>query len=126
MEKNYQLGLLYFIHLLITADGVTDKNELEALSRIKSTEKIPEAIVTEFEKSLVSTSDQEIYQMGLGYLRKCSASQKLKVFAILYQLSEVDGIVHTKEIRLLLYSAKTAGISFNEVVDFARSNPTIF
>jgi uncharacterized tellurite resistance protein B-like protein len=126
MEKNYQLGLLYFIHLLISADGVTDKSELAALNRIKSSEKIPAAIVSEFEKSIESKTDQEIYQMGLSYLRKCSESQKLKVFAILYQLSEIDGMVHTKEIRLLLYSAKTAGIEFNEVVDFSRSNPTIF
>jgi hypothetical protein len=126
MEKNYQLGLLYFIHLLISADGITDKSELEALNRIKSTEQIPNAVVAEFEQSLIGKNDQDVYQLGLGFLRKCTETEKLKVFAILYQLSEIDGLVHTKEIRLLLYSVKTAGIEFNQVVDFSRSNPTIF
>ena len=31
MEENYQLALLYFVHLLIGADGVADKTEVEAL-----------------------------------------------------------------------------------------------
>ena len=31
-------------------------------------------------------------------------------------MSEVDGRVHVKEVRLLLYSIKMAGIEFNDVV----------
>jgi len=31
-------------------------------------------------------------------------------------MSEVDGSVHVKEVRLLLYSIKSAGIEFDDVV----------
>lgn len=126
MDKNYQLGLLCFIHLLISADGVTNNDELDALSKIKNNENIPDTIIREFEEAKKSKTEREIYQHGLDYLTSCSDSEKLKVFATLYRLSEVDGRVHIKEIRLLLYSVKTAGIEFNDVVDYAKANPYIF
>lgn len=126
MDKNYQLGLLYFIHLLISADGVTNSDELDALSKIKLRENIPENIICEFEGIKNSKTEREIYQNGLDHLTSCSDLEKLKVFATLYRLSEVDGRVHIKEIRLLLYSVKTAGIEFNDVVDYAKANRFIF
>lgn len=126
MEKNYQLGLLYFVHLLISADGIADRDELDALLKIRTKENIPDATFQEFEAIIKSKTEREIYQHGLEHLGICSDSEKLKVFATLYRLSEVDGRVHTKEIRLLLYSVKTAGIEFNDVVDYAKANPTIF
>jgi hypothetical protein len=126
MDKNYQLGLLYFIHLLISADGVTNMDELDALSKIKLRENIPDNIICEFEEIKNSKTEREIYQSGLDHLTSCSDHEKLKVFSTLYRLSEVDGRVYTKEIRLLLYSLKTAGIEFNDVVDYAKANPFIF
>ncbi|MBA4057888.1 MAG: hypothetical protein C0490_24440 [Marivirga sp.] len=126
MDKNYQLGLLYFIHLLISADGITNSDELDALSKIKYNENIPDVIVREFEEIKKSKTEREIYQSGLDHLTSCSDREKLKVFATLYRLSQVDGRVHTKEIRLLLYSVKTAGIEFNDVVDYAKANPFTF
>jgi hypothetical protein len=126
MDKNYQLGLLYFIHLLISADGVADWYELDALSKIKIKENIPDATFREFDETIRSKSEREIYQNGLDHLASCSDSEKLKVFATLYRLSEVDGRVHTKEIRLLLYSVKIAGVEFNDVVDYAKANPSVF
>ena len=38
MNKNYQLGLLYLVHLLMSADGVVDENETRALNDIKAKE----------------------------------------------------------------------------------------
>jgi hypothetical protein len=35
-------------------------------------------------------------------------------------MSEADGTVHVKEVRLLLYSIKMTGIEFNDVVARAR------
>lgn len=126
MERNYQLGLLYFIHLLISADGIKDRTEVDALYKIRSGEKIPEATFQEFEEATRLRTDREIYEHGLNHLIQCTDSQKLKVFAMLYRLSEIDGRVHTQEIRLLMYAIKTAGIEFNQVVDFAKSNPSLF
>jgi hypothetical protein len=39
----------------------------------------------------------------------------------LYKLSEADGLVHVKEVRLLLYSIKMVGVEFNDVVARAKS-----
>ena len=126
MEKHYQLGLLCFVHLLIKADGITDQTELEALEKIKAGENISADVVQEFDRWVADKAEPEIYRYGLGHLRECTEVEKLRVFAILYNLSEIDGRVHTQELRMLLYSVKTAGVAFNEVVDFARSQPRMF
>jgi len=126
MKENYQLALLYFIHLLIGADGVADRTEVEALYRIKKKENIPDRIYSDFTKSISSRSERETYQIAIDHLLKCNESEKLKVFGTLYRLSEIDGRVHNKEIKLLLYSIEDAGIEFNDVVDYAKANPSIF
>jgi uncharacterized tellurite resistance protein B-like protein len=126
MEENYQLALLYFVHLLIGADGVADETEVEALHRIKRAENIPDRIYADFCIALPSRSERETYQTAIDHLLKCNDSEKLKLFGTLYRLSEVDGRVHTKEIKLLLYSIEDAGIEFNDVVDYAKANPSIF
>ncbi len=35
-NRNYQLGLLYLVHLLINADGVIDEKENSALKKVKT------------------------------------------------------------------------------------------
>jgi uncharacterized tellurite resistance protein B-like protein len=107
---------------LIGADGVADRNELDALSIIKVKENIPESTFNKFEEVKKISTERDIYQQGLEQLSKCSEDEKLRVFATLYRLSEVDGRVHAKEIRLLLYSVETAGIEFNDVVDYVKMN----
>lgn len=126
MEKHYHLGLLCFVHLLIKADGITDETELEALEKIKAGENIPEDVIHEFEAWVAGRTEPEIYRYGVGHLRDCTETEKLRIFAILYRLSEIDGRVHTHEIKVLLNTVKTAGISFQEVVDFARTHPIMF
>src|SRR5215204_3992631 len=117
MKENYQLALLYFVHLLIGADGVADTTEVEALNRIKKRENIPDRIYSDFSIAISSISERETYQIAIDHLLKCDDFEKMKVFGTLYRLSEVDGRVHTKEIKLLLYSIEDAGIEFNDVVD---------
>lgn len=126
MEENYHLALLYFVHLLIGADGVADRTEVEALNKIKKKENIPDGIYSDFSIAISSRSERETYQFAIDHLLKCDYFEKLKVFGTLYRLSEVDGRVHTKEIKLLLYSIEDAGIEFNDVVDYAKANPSIF
>lgn len=116
MNKNYQLGLLYLVHLLVSADGVVDENELAALDKIKSREKISDDVFSQFKKDITIKKERDIYQGGLEYLNQCSDQEKLQAFAILYKMSEVDGRVHVKEVRLLLYSSKMTGVEFDDVV----------
>ncbi len=125
MNKDYQLGLMCLTHLLICADGVVDVNETDALKIIRLREGITENLFREFELIVQRKKEREIYQLGIDLINKCSDEEKLKVFVTLYKLSEVDGRVHVKEIRLLLYSIKLAGVEFNDVVNHAMSSPSL-
>lgn len=116
MNKNYQFGLLYLVHLLMSADGIVDENETQALNSIKSNEKIPDNIFNEFKRAIAEKKGRDIYQAGIDYMNQCSDEEKLRAFVILYKMSEVDGSVHVKEVRLLLYCIKVAGIEFDDVV----------
>jgi uncharacterized tellurite resistance protein B-like protein len=116
MNKNYELGLLYLVHLLMSADGVVDENEKAALLKIKSKEKISDDVFDQFQRDVVTKKERDIYQEGIEYIGQCSDADKLRAFVILYNMSEVDGRVHVKEVRLMLYSIKMVGIEFDDVV----------
>jgi uncharacterized tellurite resistance protein B-like protein len=111
-NKTYQIGLLYLVHLLISAD----ENEKKALSKVKEKENIPDSLFAEFENQVATKKERDIYQEGIEMINKCTEEEKLNAFVHLYKMSEVDGRVHVKEVRLLLYSIKMAGIEFNDVV----------
>jgi uncharacterized tellurite resistance protein B-like protein len=125
MNRNYQLGLLCLTHLLIGADGTIHNNEVDALKIIKDNEKISDPLFNEFEHLVSNKKEKEIFQAGIDLLSHCNNDEKLMVFAMLYKLSEVDGRVHVKEIRLLLYSIKVAGIEFDDVVNKAMILPPL-
>jgi uncharacterized tellurite resistance protein B-like protein len=126
MNKNYQLGLLYLVHLLVSADGVIDENELAALDKIKSREKIPDDVFAKFKKDIATMKERDIYQLGIENITSCTTQEKLQAFSILYKMSEVDGRVHVKEVRLLLYSTKMTGVEFDDVVKQAALIPSFY
>jgi uncharacterized tellurite resistance protein B-like protein len=119
-SKNYQMGLLYLTHLLISADGVIDEKEFASLLRIKNKENIPDSVFKEFEDGIRNKTEKDIYKIGIDFISDCTDEEKLDAFAHLYNMSEVDGSVHVREVRLLLYSIKAAGIEFNDVVKYAK------
>ena len=115
-NKNYHLGLLYLVHLLINADGVVNESEEKALVKIKEKEEISPAVFEEFLLEVKTKKPKEIYQDGIALINACDDKRKMNAFVHMYKLSEVDGSVHVKEVRLLLYSIKMAEIEFNDVV----------
>jgi len=115
-NKNYQLGLLYLVHLVISADGIVDENEKKALQKVKQKENISDSVFAEFEQFVNSKKERDIYHQGIELISGCSEEQRLSAFVHLYKMSEVDGRVHVKEVRLLLYSIKMAGVEFDDVV----------
>jgi uncharacterized tellurite resistance protein B-like protein len=121
MNKDYQLGLLYLAHLLMSADGVIDEKEETALMRIKKKEAISDPVFREFSNDMKTLKEKEIYQRGIDMLNRCTVSDKLNAFVHLYKMSEVDGTLHVKEVRLLLYSVKMASIELNDVVEKANA-----
>lgn len=125
MNKNYQLGLLYLIHLLISADGVVDENEIKELQKIKTREGIPDSTFDEFKRAIAEKKGRDIYQAGIEYMNLCTDEEKLRAFVLLYKMSEVDGRIHVKEVRLLLYCIKVTGIEFDDVVTKATLTSSI-
>jgi uncharacterized tellurite resistance protein B-like protein len=125
MNKDYQLSLLCLTHLLVSADGILDKTEADALEIIRENEKIGDEVFLEFRRIAEQKKERDIYHTGIDLLNRCSDAEKMKVFVMLYKLSEVDGRVHVKEIRLLLYSIKLTGVEFNDVVNRAMAAPSL-
>jgi len=117
---------MYLVHLLVSADGVIDEKELAALDKIKSKEKIPDSIFDQFKVDVTIKKERDLYQEGLEFLGQCSEQERLQAFAILYKMSEVDGRVHVKEVRLLLYSTKMTGVEFDDVVKLAGQMPSFY
>jgi len=120
-SPNAQLGTLYIAHLLISADGVIDEKESKALAKIKEVEGISDDLFKQFEKTVLGKSERDIYTEGINLLNDSSDEEKINAFAHLYKMSEADGRVHVKEVRLLLYTTKSSGIEFNDVVARAKS-----
>ena len=114
--KSFQLGLLYLTHLLINADGIVNKDEERALLKIKEREKIPSDVFEEFLADVKTKTSKTIYQEGVALINECDDNKKLVALAHMYKLTEIDGSVHVKEVRLLLYSIKVTAIDFTDVV----------
>ena len=124
-NKNYQLGLLSLVHLLMNADGVIDDNEKQALVRLKLSEQIPDDVFDEFTDGVKLKKQREIYEQGIHLINQCNDQEKLKAFVHLYKMTEVDGYIHVKEVRLLLYSIKMVNIEFSDVVELANNTKNL-
>jgi uncharacterized tellurite resistance protein B-like protein len=125
VENHYQSGLLYLTHLLISADGTVDDDEIKALELIREREQIPAEFFEQFVNDIRGKKERELFQRGMDCLNHCDEEQKLNVFVTLYKLAEVDGRVHVKEIKLLLYGLRLARIEFEEVVNRALATPPL-
>jgi uncharacterized tellurite resistance protein B-like protein len=115
MKKNYHLGLLHFVHMLINTDGRIDDREMEIILKIKKEESIEDAVFLEFSKSIAATKGQEIFNRGLDLLNTCTDDEKLCAFVYLFQLAEADTTISMKEIRLLMYALKLTNVDFSDV-----------
>ncbi len=115
-SHHYQLALLQLAHLLFSADDSLGDEEMQALNTLRQEEAIDNKTFDEFRGWLKGRSHKEIHEHGIELIGECSNEERMHAFAYLYHLSRIDGNVHVKEVRLLLYSIKLAGIDFDEVV----------
>lgn len=114
MNEQYQLGLLHLVHLLVSADGHVDGREQEALIKLKEHEQIADQTFNQFRHEVEKKPEREIYNEGLDLLMTCTIEERMRAFLILHKLAEVDGRTDVKEVRLLLYSMRFAGVDFDE------------
>ena len=124
-STSYHNAVLYLAHLIISADGIIDDNEIQALESIKEEDSIPDEVFNDYKNSVQGMREKQIYERAIDLVSECTDEEKLRAFCWLYKISEVDGTVHVKEVRFLLYSVKRAGIEFEDVVDAAKSYPAI-
>lgn len=124
-DKRFDFGVLYLVHLVISADGVVDQGELRALEAIIEQEGMDSNIYRDFIKETSKMNEREIFNKGIQMISECSPEQQRRAFGWLMKISESDGQVHAKEIRFLLYSVKKAGIDFNDVVTEANNLPDL-
>jgi uncharacterized tellurite resistance protein B-like protein len=115
-SPQFHEGLLCLVHILINADGVVNSNEQMALLKIVEKEKIPQHIFENFLEDVKIKKPREVYQDGIDKINNCTEEEKLRAFVHLYKISQIDGSVHVKEVRLLLYSTKMAQVEFDDVV----------
>lgn len=117
---NFQLGLLHFAHLLMSADGKIDEQEKAMLERIRKEEEISHTLYTYFLNVASRLSEQESYRTGVERLNQCNEEEKLSAFVHLYCLAQADDRMDMKEVRFLLYSLKQTKIEFEDVMLSAR------
>ena len=115
-NPDYQMGLLYFTHLLVTVDGFIDDREKVAIKNLLKEEHITDQVYQEFLKSIATKKEHEVYSQGVKLLSSCTDEEKLSALVHLYRLSEADNNIHVKEVRLILYSLKDTNVEFEDVV----------
>ena len=115
-STDFQLGLLHFVHLLVTVDGQVNDQEKEAIHIIKKEEEIPVNIFQQFVREITGKTEREVFMDGLTFLSRCSEEEKLCVFVHLYRLAKADDHLDVKEVKLMLYSIKQTKIEFEDVV----------
>ncbi len=125
-ENHFNNGLLFLSYLIMVADGILDEVELDALKKICRHEGISLDYLDNFIRYTKVLPEKEVYNKGLEEIAMCNDEEKLRVFGWLYRISEVDGTVHVKEIRFLIYSLKEAGIDFENIISAKDKLPTLF
>ena len=122
---NRQQALLYLTYLLVYSDGEFDEYEQHAIKYICKQEGISEQDYSDFLITCQKSSERTLFETGVDLVEGCSDEEKISVFVWLYKLSEVDGTVHAKEVRFLLYSLRRASLDFEEVKVAAQEMPPI-
>jgi hypothetical protein len=115
-NMDFQLGLLHFVHLLVTVDGHIDEREKATIYSIKNEEAISGKLFQFFMDSIITKTEREVFVEGLDCLNRCDEEEKLCAFVHLYQLAQADEHLDVKEIKLLLYSLDQTKIEFDDVV----------
>lgn len=120
MNKNYQLGLLHFVHVLINADGSIDDREMDAIHLIQAEEEIDDAVFRDFSRSIATAKTGDIYTRGIELLNQCNEEEKLIAFVHLFRLAEADASISMNEVRHLLHAIKITQVDFTDVELSAR------
>ncbi len=124
-DNHYHNGLLLLAYLITAADGILDDREMKALEKIADHEGIDQEHLQNFIKYAMALPEKSVYNQGIDEILMCSDDKKLDAFCWLYRISEVDGKVHVKEVRFLLYSLRQAGMDLDVVIKEKDKFPSL-
>jgi hypothetical protein len=124
-QKNYETGLLYLTHLVSLEDGIEDESEMLALEKIKVIEGISDETYNEFMEDKDALAKNDLYQTALDALRECKPDQVMRVFAWIFAMIEVDGHIHVREARFMMYIIKAFDLSLEKVEKVFQSLPSL-
>lgn len=119
-SSSYATGLLALITVLTNSDGEISEKELEYVEKIRESEGIPEALFGSIRESILGKTEKEVYQIGINSINACPEPEKLRAFVKMYQMAQADGVIHVREVRLLLYAVKITNVDINTVVKLAE------
>ncbi len=122
---NYNEALLYLLRVIVYADGVFDDNESMAIEEICEIEGISADYYNDFCERVNGLSEKDMYNQGIDFVHVCNKKEQIKVFVWLYKMAEVDGDIHVKEVRFLLYSFRQTDIEFEDVEAAAQKVPKL-
>lgn len=125
-DNHYHNSVLLLLYLITEVDGELDFMEVQAIRQIAKRENIPNEFLENFLVEIRNFKEKDVYNMGIEEIDKCTDEEKLKAFSWLFKVSKVDGNVHVKEVRFLLYSVKKAGIDMEDVIATAKNYPPLF
>ena len=123
--ENRQQAILYLTYLLVYSDGEFVDKERHGIKYICQQEGISEGEYEDFINNSQGSSERKLFENGIDLIEKCSNEDRIRAFSWLYKLSEVDGKVHAKEVRFLLYSLRRASVDFEEVKTVAQAMPNL-
>lgn len=118
--RAYSTGLLALTSVLVNSDGEISEKELEYVQKLRESEGIPDTLFESITSTIVGKTEREVYQIGIDALNTCTEVEKLRAFVRMHQLAMADGVIHVKEVRLLLYAVKITNVDINVVVKMAE------
>jgi uncharacterized tellurite resistance protein B-like protein len=116
----YSTGLLALTTVLISSDGEISEKELDYVQKIRESEGIPDSLFNQIRNTILGKTGRDVYQVGIDALNACSEDMRTRAFVKMYQMAIADGVIHVKEVRLLLYAVKTTNVDINTVVALAE------
>lgn len=117
---SYSTGLLALTTVLISSDGEISEKELEYVEKIRLSESISKGFFDSFRESIMGKTEREVYQIGIDAINASTDDEKLRAFVKMYQMAMADGVIHVKEVRLLLYAVKITNVDINTVIKLAE------
>ncbi len=89
-DNHFNNGLLFLSYLVIASDGVIEESEINALNKICEYEGIPLEHLNKFIRYCKVLPEKDVYNKGIDEINMCGDDEKIRAFAWLHRLSEVD------------------------------------